>query len=111
MADPGLIAPRLRVTMDTGEKWDIQTANPDLCLWERTRAAKKWPAMQDSPFTWMTFLAWSASTREKRTDVPYEKFEQTAYGIVNLDADDVPSETVAEAFPTLAIPETVSASN
>lgn len=56
--------PRVRVLMADGAEWEAQTMNPDLLRYERTAAKFKWPGPQQSPVTWLTFLAWSAGLRE-----------------------------------------------
>ena len=65
MADkPKLPNPSLTVHMADGAVLKVQTLNKDLLVWDRTRAARKWPTAEETPSVWMTFLAWTALTRE-----------------------------------------------
>lgn len=75
MGAPQLSTLRLYVVMDDGAEFTVQTRNPDMIRWDRTRAAKHWPPFQDAPFLGMTFLAWSALTREQALVMPWDEFE------------------------------------
>ena len=65
MGDVRLVAPRVRVIRDGAEPLEIQTDNRDLVAYERTRLRRKpvWPAFNESPFQWLTFIGWSAARR------------------------------------------------
>jgi hypothetical protein len=55
----------------------IQTANPDLLLWDKTRAKHKWPKFDDAPTKWLTFISWAGARRNGLIglDVTYEAWE------------------------------------
>lgn len=96
-------SPRLRVVMEDASTWEVQTYNPDLISWDRTRAKHGWPTMDKAPFLWMTFLAWAASRREGRVprETTWEVFEKTCLevGTVTTD-DDAGAEESAVGLPT-----------
>ena len=65
MADkPKLPNPSITVHMSDGAVLTVQTLNKDLLNWDRTRAARKWPTAEETPSVWITYLAWTALTRE-----------------------------------------------
>lgn len=95
-------APRLSVTLDDGTEHDVQTAHGDLIRWELTRERKKWPALDNAPILWGTFLAWSALHRAgvipedvepglyRIEDVGFLTDDGTPVGAEDaVDADDV----------------------
>lgn len=109
---PQLSTPRLRVWRNDDAPYEVQASNPELVMWDRTRARHKWPATREAPFLWMTFVAWAASRRSGLipTDVTFEVFEQTTVAIEAIDADGKPLSADDEdsgdfAVPTNAGPE------
>src|SRR5262245_40906380 len=50
--------------MADGRELTVRVLNPDYLRWDRTAAKHGWPAMAKAPFTWLTFVAWSALRRE-----------------------------------------------
>lgn len=56
----------------------VQTANPDLLLWDMTRAKHKWPSFEDAPTKWLTFISWAGARRDGLIgqDVTYEAWER-----------------------------------
>lgn len=92
MADtPKLPTMRLAVFLDDGSTLEVQTANPDMVRWEKTRAQHRWPAWADAPVTALTFVAWSALRREQQipADLTWEAFSETrCLGVANLEDDD-----------------------
>jgi hypothetical protein len=76
--------------MADGTEHDIQTANPDLVLWDRTSVRHKWPTFQQANFLWLTFIAWAAARRTGAipTDLKYEDWERTALQVEVVNADD-----------------------
>jgi hypothetical protein len=93
MGDVRLTAPRVRVKRDGHDDLEIQADNRDLLAFERTRLKQRpvWPKMEDSPFQWLTFLAWSAARRSGAigTDVTYERWEDEVLDVAAITADDV----------------------
>jgi len=59
-----LETPYVTVTMADGRELSVRVLNPDYLRWDRTAAKHGWPAMAKAPFTWLTFVAWSALRRE-----------------------------------------------
>ena len=89
-----LSAPRVRVVVDDPAKGMVevvlQTDNRDLVRWDVTRARKGWPEFKDSPFLWLTFLAWSVMQREGQTTLKLDAFLDTCTeaSAVKKDGDD-----------------------
>jgi hypothetical protein len=95
-----LASPRVSVLLEGhADPLVVQTRNPDLCLWDRTRAKHKWPKLDEAPFVWLTFLAWAALRRTGGipADLTYEKFEASTLD-VSAESDDDENETGAP-FP------------
>src|SRR5262245_2041887 len=89
MSDARLQSPHVRVQMADGSTLDIQTANPDLVLWDRTSVRHKWPTFQQANFLWLTFISWAAARRTGAIapDFTYEEWEKNALGVEVLDVD------------------------
>ena len=90
MADlPRLATPRLVVTMDDGAVHEIQTYNRDMLAWDRTRARRQWPLADQAPFVWLTFLAWTALSREGQiTKMTLDEFEERALEVRAVQDED-----------------------
>lgn len=65
MGEQKLTNPRVVVIRDGLPDLELQTTNPDLVRWDLTRPKQRppWPAFNDAPVLWMTFLAWAAARR------------------------------------------------
>lgn len=93
MNDARLSTPRVRVTLADGTVIeDLQTAHPDLVLWDRTSVKHKWPTFQQANFLWMGFIAWAAARRTGAIgpDYKYEDWERNALEVepIEDEADD-----------------------
>ena len=69
----------------------VSTDNRDAVRWELTRNQRNWPAGQDAPLLWLTFLAWAAAKRTGLTDLDFDTFQASAV--------QVATDTAAEAEP------------
>jgi hypothetical protein len=90
-----LASPRIEVLLEgRDEAVTVQTRNPDLVLWDRTRAKHHWPKLDEAPFLWLTFLAWSAMRRagDIPADMSYEKFEASTLDVAAQNDDDESEE-------------------
>jgi len=96
-----LSAPLIRVLLEGREDVvEVQTRNPDLVLWDRTRAKHHWPKFDEAPFLWLTFLSWAACRRLGETDLTYEKFEAATLSVDPVeDEDNVFESEVGAPFP------------
>lgn len=103
-------SPRVRVLLelpDTDQLAEVtvQTDNRDMVRWDRARAAKKWPTVQDAPILWMTFCAWAA-IRRLGHDVhtgDYDSFEGRCVEVLSVDENGEPTTargTDEEVDPT-----------
>lgn len=92
MTDYKLSTPLVRVRRfsDDEKLIELQTTNPDLVLWDRTRIKHRWPKFDDAPFLWMTFLSWAAARRTGiiPPDLTYEQWEADVMEIDQNDDDD-----------------------
>jgi len=106
MADYKLTAPHLRVlrgSLDAPEVIEVQCLNPDMILWDRTRLRHKWPEVKDSPFMWLTFLAWAAARRTGAipSDLSYETWEQTTLDVSQIRDENGEEEGASPTLPGL----------
>jgi hypothetical protein len=103
MSDLKLTSPRIAVQFFNGrEPLEIQSANPDLVLWDMTRVKHKWPKFDEAPFLWLTFVAWAAARRSGAipTDMTWDAWREE---VADAEALDVGTDG-EEGRPTDAGP-------
>ena len=84
-----LTTPRMRVLMTDGTRHDVQALNVDLVAWDRERGRHRdWPAAQDAPFLWATYLAWHVLARSGTFTGPLPAFEIDAQQVEVLGDDE-----------------------
>lgn len=93
MADYKLASPHVRVlrgSLDAPEVLELQTLNPDLVAFDRTRVKHKWPTPQEAPFVFLTFVSWHAARREGLipNDLTYEAWEGTTLDVSSADEEE-----------------------
>lgn len=105
MGDVRLSSPRVTVTRDGHEPLEVQTANPDLVLWDRTRVKHRWPKFDEAPFLWLTFISWAAARRTGAigNEVTYERWEADVLDVAHVD--DTDDEVTELGRPTQPGPE------
>lgn len=90
MDTPKIASPRLSVVLDDGAAFEVQTRSIDLIAYEREQARRKWPGPKEAPFSWLTFLAWSALRREG--SIPAEQglttYTERQLSVTSADDDD-----------------------
>lgn len=103
MGDIRLSSPRVTVIREGHDPLEVQTANPDLILWDRTRIRHKWPKLDDAPFLWLTFISWAAARRTGAipTDLRYETWESEVLQVVTEDKENT---TEPDDFGTPTLP-------
>lgn len=80
----------IRIWLDgTGEPIDVQTRFIDNRNYERTAFKHKWPPFQESPMTWLGFLAWSAAKRTGQYEGTWETFENEVAHVETVDTETV----------------------
>lgn len=79
---------RVRVCLEGGDPYEVRTTNADRVRFDLTAPKHKWPDAQTAPFLWFTFLAWSASRREGRTELRFEQFADATLEVEALDVTD-----------------------
>jgi len=98
-----LNTPLCRVVRDGMDDLEVQTINPDLVLWDRTRYRHKWPPINEAPMLWMTFITWAGARRLGAIpeDYTYERWETDVIEVevLNADTDD---ETGLPTLPGVA---------
>lgn len=96
-----MVSPRLLVTLDDGNEYDIQTDNRDMVSFDLNKGRKGWPSMQDAPMLWVTVLAWSCLARENKLTDNVEKGINQIIAVEALDEDgnvvDLDDPAIAEA--------------
>lgn len=101
--DHRLPTPRFRIYLQDGRELLVQAFNVDQLAWDRTAAKHGWPAAQDAPLTWATFVAWSAARREQLIDgMTWEDFSERECLAVQTIAGD-PDAGEVGADPTLRV--------
>ena len=82
----------------------VTIRNPDLVRWDTTRHTHKWPAMEEAPVMWATFVAWAACKRLGLTSAKWEEWRDEECQAVHMpqpDGDEV-DPTSREAGPASA---------
>lgn len=100
MESPKLDTPRLRVVMQDGQEFDVQTENPDMVFWDIERAKRKWPTFQDAPFLWINYLAYSKLKRDGLASEAFDAWITRTRIVQNLNEDGAASAEVNGADPT-----------
>lgn len=86
-----IIAPRLLVLTEDDLEYDVQTDNRDMVRYDMHAAKQKWPAAQDAPMLYLTFLAVSALRREKKLAVAdFDAGMDKLLSVVPVDEDGNP---------------------
>jgi hypothetical protein len=74
----------ITVTFDDGEKAPVTCKTPDFLAFE-SKFDKPFSVLSEQPrLTYLLFLAWSAATRAKLTDKPFEEWSE---GVANVETD------------------------
>ena len=96
-----MVSPRLLVTLDDGNEYDIQTDNRDMVRFDLLKGRKQWPSMQEAPMLWVTVLAWSCLARESKLPEDVEKGIDRILAVEALDEDgnvvDLDDPAITEA--------------
>lgn len=87
MSERELPGTRVRVTLDTGDTFDLRVTNRELIAWDMTRQKQKWPAWSDANFLALTFVAHRAALREKVTDLTWTQWQESVEDIESLEVD------------------------
>lgn len=103
MGDVRLTSPRVRVVREGFDDLDVQTANPDLVLWDMTRTKHRWPKFDDAPFLWLTFISWAGARRLGAIpgDYTFERWRDEVLDVADLSSEDADDD----GTPTLPGPE------
>lgn len=101
MGNVKLSCPNVRVTREGFDLLDVQTANPDLVLWDMTRPKHRWPKFDEAPFLWLTFISWAAARRTGAIPPEYtfERWQSDVLDVSNVGDDDDPGDELGT--PTL----------
>lgn len=99
-----LSAPKVLVLLETAgtdelTEYTVQTDNRDAIQWDVTRPRRSWPAFNEAPMLYMTFLAWHAMHRTGATTAKLEDFMKDAVEVKVLTVDGravTPAEATAE---------------
>jgi len=99
-----LSAPKVLVLVETAgtdelTEYTVQTDNRDAIQWDVTRPRRSWPAFNEAPMLYMTFLAWHAMHRSGATKQNLDEFMKVAVEVKVLTVDGravAPAEALAE---------------
>jgi len=102
VGDIKLSSPRVKVVRDGVPDLEIQTANPDLVLWDLTRPKHRWPKFDEAPFMWLTFLSWAAARRigAIETGYTFERWQSEVLEVSAIEDDETP-EAGSPTLPDL----------
>src|SRR4029453_7004910 len=75
----------------------IQTENPDMLLWEKTRGRPRWPKFDASPVHWLTFLSGAAAKRLSLTEETWETWADNVRSVAS--AEDEADDEQGKPFP------------
>ena len=79
-----MLAIDIAVTFEDGEAAALTCKTPDFLAFE-AHFDKPFSVLSESPrLTYLLFLAWSAATRAKQTDKPFEEWSE---GVANVEAE------------------------
>lgn len=98
-----LSAPKVLVLLEAAgtdelTEYTVQTDNRDAIQWDVTRPRRSWPAFNEAPMLYMTFLAWHAMHRTGATKASLDEFMKDAVEVKVLTVDGravAPAEAVA----------------
>lgn len=105
MGEVKLSNPRIRIVRDGQPDLELQTTNADLVLWDLTRPKQRpvWPAFNEAPFLWLTFLSWAAARRTGaiETGMTFEQWRTDVLDVADIkDEDDGPDDSgLGSPFP------------
>jgi hypothetical protein len=86
---PGTI---VRVQLADGSDFSVRVSNRELVAWDMTRAKRSWPLANEARFLCMTFCAWKAATREGKTTLGWDAWQDAV--------EDIEEAGEVEARPT-----------
>ena len=95
-----MTAPKILVVLDNDREYTVQTDNRDMVRFDLMRGRKQWPTMQEAPMLWLTFLAWSALSREK--ELPGADVDKELDRILSVDVVDDDGNVVDLDDPDVA---------
>jgi len=94
-----LTTPRVRFVLDDDSEHEVQVLNVDLLAWDRDRARRGWPAADQAPFVWLTYLAYKAGLRLGLIpQMTLDEFETKALEVEAISPDETTG--VSEVDPT-----------
>lgn len=87
-----LSAPKVVVLLETPgtdelTEYTVQTDNRDAIQWDVSRGRRGWPAFNEAPMLYMTFLAWHAMHRTGATKQSLDEFMKDAAEVKVLTVD------------------------
>ncbi|MFS0069632.1 hypothetical protein ACL1G7_13190 [Corynebacterium striatum] len=90
----------VNITYTDGESIETDITMADRVRFDITRPRQKWPDAQEAPFLALSFWAWAALARQKKTEINFDDWYLTVSDIERLEDDDIEDQ----ADPTPATP-------
>ena len=89
----------IKIAMDNGDEFEVQTKTADYLLYEQTAKRHKWGGVSDNPALWEAFLAWASARRVGKFSGTWEAFQKEV-DIVEASPEDVDptKEVVGDAY-------------
>lgn len=98
---------RINVELANGEEFELEAINPDMIRYETEGPRYGLGKIEDSPFSYMTFLAWAALKRLGKYDGDWPTFK-TQDCLVMQPVDLEESGEDPDVDPTRPAPESPS---
>lgn len=105
MKMPKLKTPIIEIVLEntdgTYTEATVQTDNRDCVRWDLTRPRRQWPATQEAPILWCTFLAWAAMVRGGDTTEEFDAFQGRCLQANARKNEDTPAADPMAALPAI----------
>jgi hypothetical protein len=101
MGDVKITSPRVSIVREGMDPLEVQTANPDLVLWDMTRVKHRWPKFDEAPFLWLTFISWAAARRTGAIEPAYtfERWRDEVLDVADVSVRDDDTELGSPTGP------------
>jgi hypothetical protein len=104
MSEVRLQTPHVTALMADGSVLSVQVLNPDYLNWDRTAAKHNWASMQKIPFTWLTFVTWSALRRTGQVESTWDQFSEVdCLQVTNTSGDDTNGNGVTQVVDVASL--------
>ena len=98
MTGPKMTRMRIAYLLESMSEPEVVTIhNRTRIAWDDTRAKRKWPAFNEAPFKFQTFLVWRQLVTDGNYSKSFDEFEQECCEIEPQDEEQVNPTSPATA--------------